>query len=160
MTWPDPNTVSGCHNCAMCPWHLKCSVPRHYLKLSAPGTITVFTALLSASCQVDSGVTSLSRFPAHLWDDLGTSCLAVGFLLVFTSPLGMEWILATQATVSPAIDWAESSCPPMVCDGSMHCLMLACRLHCKSCTFTVVLFLREINFHTTSHISCWPVNMC
>ena len=33
---------------------------------SAPGTITKFTAQLSASCQVVSGITSLSRFPACL----------------------------------------------------------------------------------------------
>ena len=65
--------------------------------LSAPGTITIFTAQLSASCQVGSGVTSLSRFPAHLGDNLGTSHLAVGFLLVFSFPLEMEWILATKA---------------------------------------------------------------
>ena len=103
---------------------------------------------------------SLSRLPACLGDDLGTSHLVVGFLLVFLFPLQMEWILATQATVPPTVDWAESSCPPMVCYGMVHCLMSACRLHCNCHTFTAVLFLREINFHMTSCISCWPANMC
>ena len=68
--------------------------------------------------------------------------------------------MATQATVSPAVDWAESSCPPMVCDGSMHCLMLACQPHCKCHTFTIVLSLREIDFHMTSHIGHQLTDMC
>ena len=28
-------------------------------------------------------------------------------------------------TVSPTVDWAESSCPPPVCDGMIFCLQLA-----------------------------------
>ena len=67
--------------------------------------------------------------------------------------------MATQATVSPTVDWAESSCPPMVCDGSVHCLMLACQLHCKCYMFTDVLFLREIDFHMASDIGCWLADM-
>ena len=135
-----------------CPWH--------YLMFSAPGTITIFTVQLSASCWVGSGVTSLSRFPACLGDDLGTSHLAVGFLLVFAFPLGMEWILATQAQCPLTVDWAESSCPPMVCDGMAHCPILACWPHCKCHTFTAVLFWREINFHTTSCIGHQLADMC
>ena len=167
--WPDliQTLVSGCHNCPMCLWHFKCSVPLALLKVKCPWHLKCsvplalspfFTAQFTASCWVGTGITSLSRFLAHLGDDLGTSCLVVGFLLVFSFPLGMEWI-ATQA-VSIILDWAESSCPPMLCDGIADCPMLACWPLCKCHTFTAVLFWREVNFHMNSHVCCWLANRC
>ena len=69
------------------------------------------------------------------------SLFAVGFLMVSMFPLGMEWIVAIQVTVSPLGNWAESSCTIGVCDGVTHCLMLACQPHCKCHTLTSVLLL-------------------
>ena len=50
------------------------------------------------------------RLPAHLGDDL---------------PHGNGVVIGYTATVSSIVEWAESSCSPMVCDGMMHCPLLA-----------------------------------
>ena len=78
--------------------------------------------------------------------------------MVSTFPLGMEWIVAIQVTVSPIGNWAESSCTIDVCDGVASCLMSPCWPHCKCHTLTSVILLKEINFHMTS-VGCWLANM-
>ena len=62
--------------------------------------------------------------------------------------------MAKLVTVSPDGNWAESSCTIGVCDGVVHCLMLACQPHCKCCTFTSVLLQKEIIF--LYDFCCWP----
>ena len=63
--------------------------------------------------------------------------------MVSTFPLGMEWIVAIQVTVSPIGNWPEASFTIGVCDGAVHCLMLACWPHCKCCMLTSVLSLKK-----------------
>ena len=135
-------------------------MPLALAKFSAPGTITKFTVQLSASCQVGSSITSLSRFPAHL---------------------RMIWELPSQlwgSSSSSHSPWEQSGswlywlqCPPLLTgqsppalwwcvNGSVHCLLSACWPHYKCCTFTGVLLLREIVFHTTFYVGHWPANIC
>ena len=132
---------------------------------SAHGTFTMFTVQLSSQARVDSGTTSLYRLPVHLGMGIGTSLSSVEFLSFSTFPLGMDWIVARQVTVSPNGNWAESSCRDChstngVCDGIMHCLMLACWPHCKCHTFASVLLWKEIVFCMTSAVGCQSANMC
>ena len=77
--------------------------------------------------------------------------------MVSMFPLGMKWIVPTQVTVSPIGNWEESSCTIGVCDGVTHCLMLACWPHCKCCTLTSVLSLKEIIFvQLLLSVASWP----
>ena len=87
--------------------------------------------------------------PVWLWDSSSSS----------PSP-GNGVDIGYTGTVSPTVDWAESSCPPLVCDGMMHCPLLACQLCCKCCTFTAVLFLRESDFCMAFCVGHWPGDMC
>ena len=80
--------------------------------------------------------------------------------MVSTFPLGMEWIVAKQVTVSPNGNWAESSCSIGVCNGIAHCLMSACQPHYKYCTLASVLSWKEIISCMTSAVSCWLANTC
>ena len=125
---------------AQYPWHFQCSVP---LALSQSSLYSHLLQLkwilippLSVDCQSISGWNW--NFPS-----------SVGFLLVSTFPLGMEWIVLREVTVSPNGNWAESSCTVChstigVCNGVVHCLMSACQPHCKCPMFASVLLWKEI----------------
>ena len=80
-------------------------------------------------------------------------------------PLGMEWIVARQVTVFPNGNWAESSSTDChsttgVCDGVVHCPMLACQPHYKCHMFTSDLSWKEIIFCTNYAIGHWLAKMC
>ena len=60
------------------------------------------------------------EFPVWLWGSSWSS----------PSP-GNGVDLEYAGTVSPTVDWTESSCPPMVCDGMVHCPLLACQPCCN-----------------------------
>ena len=69
-------------------------------------------------------------------------------------------MVAKKVTVSPDGNWVESSSTIGVCDGVVHCLMLASWPHCKHHTFTSVLSWKEIILCTTSAVGHWPADMC
>ena len=85
----------------------------HYLKLSAPGTCNVQCPWHYHYFHCCSLLHPVSEWvlvsPLHLghqpfsgmiWE---LACLVVGFLLVFSFPLGMEWILAIRLQCPPLL---------------------------------------------------------
>ena len=142
----------------MSPWHHKHSVPLALLEFSATGTITKFTAQ-SSSSRVCPGITSLDRLPVHLRIFVELPILLWGSSWSPCSP--WEWSgLWLYWSKHPPLVTGQSPPALLVCDGVAHCPMLACQPHCKCHTFTGVLLLREIIFHMTFCIGCWPAAMC
>ena len=134
--------------------------PLAHVMFSGPGTITFFTVQITASCWVGSSVTSLSYIssPSCGWSgNLPSACgIPLGLLL----PSGNGVDIGYTDTVSPTVDWAESSCPPPECD-SMIALPAVSLLPCCKChTFTAVLFSRESDFHMTFPVGHWLADLC
>ena len=140
LTWPAPiqSPCSAVPQFYTCPWHHECSVPLALSELSAPGTFNVQCPWHFHNVHCAVVFSSLSGFWYHLslyaaspsQDGIGTSLSSVGFLSFSTLPLGMEWIVVQQVTVPPKGNWAESSSTGCyssngVCNGVVHCLMLA-----------------------------------
>ena len=128
--------------------------------------LSLFSLCSFSICQVGSGVTSLSRFPAHIGDDLGTSHLTVGFLLVFSFPLGMEWILATRLQCPPLITgqippallwcvmaWHTAQCQPVGCTSNVVHLLLF--LSWEKSIFILLLMLVTGRLTCASWWWCW-----
>ena len=100
-------------------------VPMALLNLQCPGTITFYTVQSIASHQVDSGVIFLSKASSPSWGwskDLPSGC---GIPLCLLPPPGNGVDIGYTGMVSPIVEWAESSCSPLVCNGMMHCPLLA-----------------------------------
>ena len=123
VTCTDPNAVPRYHNCHMCPWHHKCSVPLALLEFSAPGTLGKFT-VQSSSSQVGPGTTSLDRLP-------------VGSGMIVELPSSL-W----GSSLSPCSPWERSGLwlywsqhPPLVTEQSppalLVCVMGSCTVWCQ-----------------------------
>ena len=127
---------------------------------SAPCTITFF------HCTVYSILSS--GFWGHLsvqasspsWGWSGNFPSDCGIPLCLPLPPGIGVHVGYTGTVSPNIEWAESSCSHLVCNGMMHCPLLACQLHCMCHTFTTVLFSNAVDFCMAFHVGHQPADMC
>ena len=99
LAWPDPNTGSGCHNCPMCPWHLKCSVPLALFKVKCPWHL---------ECSVPL---ALSLFSLHSCQCPVKWVLVSPLFLGFQPILGMIWehpIWLWGSSWSPNSPWEWS----------------------------------------------------
>ena len=100
----------------------------------------------------------LGSSPAQGWSRNFLSDCGIPLHLLLTPGNGVD--ISYPGTVSPVVEWAESSCSPLVGDGMMHCPLSAWQLHCMCHTFTTVLFSNAVDFHMAFCVGHWPANLC
>ena len=150
---------------SLCPWHFKSHVPPGTVKALCPSTIKCShlgspceqSSLYRISCQsqVVSEVTSLLRWPVHHRMSCFLCLLPWEVLSLSSFPWGMEWIIlpthhnVPQWYLGRVLLYCTVAGVDRACAGIAHCQMLGCQPLGKCCTFSGVIFTKEINFCMT-----------